>query len=45
MGRLLRRAIATGLNKGWWLPALLLMPAIGLLPAGILALSGEEIQD
>jgi membrane protease YdiL (CAAX protease family) len=45
IGRLLRRAIATTFNKGWWLPTLLLMPAIGLLSVGILALLGEEFPD
>ena len=38
MGRLLRRAIATGFGKRWWLPTLLLMPIIGLLTAAVLSL-------
>ena len=45
MGRLLRRSIATGFGKRWWLPTLLLMPIIGLLTAGVLRLLGTELPD
>ena len=42
MGRMLRRAFATGFRKFWWLPTLLLMPVIGLLSAAALSLLGIE---
>jgi len=45
MGRLIRRAFATGFSMRWWLPTLLLMPIIGLLTAAILSLLGTEIPD
>jgi len=45
MGWLLRRAIATGFSKRWWLPTLLLMPIIGLLTAAVLRLLGTELPD
>jgi len=45
MGRLLRRAFATGFKKRWWLPTLLLFPAIGILTAVILLLLGEPTPD
>jgi len=45
MGRLIRRAFATGFSMRWWLPTLLLMPIIGFLTAAILSLLGTEIPD
>ncbi|MFN2222901.1 MAG: hypothetical protein ACK2UH_10135 [Candidatus Promineifilaceae bacterium] len=45
VGALLRRAIDTRFKKVWLLPALLLMPLIGLLTVGILVLMGEEWPD
>lgn len=42
MGRLLRRAFASGFKKRWWLPVLLLFPAIGILTVAILLLLGEQ---
>ena len=42
IGRLLRRAFDTNINKWGLLPALLLLPAIGLLTLGILAMMGQE---
>jgi membrane protease YdiL (CAAX protease family) len=45
VGRLLRRAIDTRFNKVWLLPTFLLVPAIGLITVGILAVLGEEWPD
>ena len=45
MGRLLRRAFVTGFRKRWWLPTLLLMPAIGLLTAFIMSLLNVEMPE
>jgi membrane protease YdiL (CAAX protease family) len=42
MGKLLRRVLATGFSKWWWLPTLLLMPLIGLLTALVMSLLGTE---
>jgi membrane protease YdiL (CAAX protease family) len=45
LAQLLRRAFETGFRKRWWLPTLLLLPAVGILTAGILALLDQEIPD
>jgi hypothetical protein len=45
MGRLIRRAFATGFSMRWWLPTLLLMPVIGLLTAAVLSLLGTELPE
>lgn len=45
VSRLLRRIVQTGFGKRWWLPTLLLMPAIGLLTAAILFVFGEQTPD